>query len=350
MTAYYNEFDPYAAQWLRNLISAGHIAPGVVDQRSITEVTPDDLKGFKQVHFFAGVGVWSYALRRAGWPDDRPVWTGSCPCQPFSAAGRRKGKADDRHLWPVFYRLVKECRPVAVFGEQVASNDGLDWLDNVLFDLESADYAAAAVDLCAAGVGAPHIRQRLFWVADAIGNGSQRGLPGGQDAQREAVDRSARRSGADHRLADADRERCEVERVQHLARKEGDQAAGSCADHRLAHAHGDECLQSLPGGRGEESRKAPSEWAEFLRAGVSGRAGNALRVPGTAPTIGAWGAVEWLLCKDNKYRPVKPGLIPLVDGAPGRMGRLRAYGNALAAPVAETFIRAYLEAANDEYY
>ena len=167
MTAYYNEIDPFAAQWLRNLIDAGHIAPGVIDTRSIEEVTANDLKGFTQCHFFAGIGVWSYALRRAGWPDDRPVWTGSCPCQPFSACGKRQGKeADDRHLFPTWFRLISECRPGVVFGEQVASKDGLDWLDDVRDSLEGAEYAFAGFDLCAAGFGAPHIRQRLFWVAD----------------------------------------------------------------------------------------------------------------------------------------------------------------------------------------
>ena len=126
---YYNEIDPKAAAWLRELIKHGHIARGVVDERSIVDVRPDELMGYTQCHFFAGIGIWSYALRLSGWPDDRPVWTGSCPCQPFSAAGKGKGFEDERHLWPVWHNLIKECRPPVVFGEQVASKAGLEWFD-----------------------------------------------------------------------------------------------------------------------------------------------------------------------------------------------------------------------------
>lgn len=167
MTAYYNEIDQYAAAWLRNLIAAGHIAPGVVDTRSIEDVLPSDLAGFTQCHFFAGIGVWSYALRRAGWPDDRPVWTGSCPCQPFSAAGQGAGFADERHLWPAWHHLISECRPPAVFGEQVASRDIDPWIDLVHADLEALGYAFGCVPFPSAGIGAPQIRDRAYWVADS---------------------------------------------------------------------------------------------------------------------------------------------------------------------------------------
>lgn len=188
MTAYYNEIDPYAAQWLRNLISAGHIAPGDVDERSIVDVQPDDIRGYTQCHFFAGIGGWSYAARLAGWSDDRHLWTGSCPCQPFSAAGSRKGTADARHLWPQFARLVGECKPPVVFGEQVASADGREWLAGVRSDLEVMGYAVGAADLCAAGVSSPHIRQRLYWLADTDGGhsgteGLQRGRQHGQRSE-----------------------------------------------------------------------------------------------------------------------------------------------------------------------
>lgn len=110
MTAYYNENDPFAAAWLRELIRRGHIAKGEVDERSITEVRAADVRGYKQCHFFAGIGVWSYSLRCAGWPDTRPVWTGSCPCPSFSAAGKGQGFTDPRHLWPDWCGLIRECR------------------------------------------------------------------------------------------------------------------------------------------------------------------------------------------------------------------------------------------------
>ena len=100
MIAYYNEIDPFAAEWLRNLIAAGHVMAGDVDERSIVEVSADDLAGYDRCHFFAGIAGWDLALQLAGW-EDRPVWTGSCPCQPLSSAGQRKGHADKRHLWPV---------------------------------------------------------------------------------------------------------------------------------------------------------------------------------------------------------------------------------------------------------
>jgi DNA (cytosine-5)-methyltransferase 1 len=186
MAAYYNENDPFAADWLRELIRGQLIAEGEVDDRSITDVTPADLRRFAQCHFFAGISVWSHALRLAGWPDADLVWTGSCPCQPFSAAGQRKGFDDSRHLWPEWFSLIRECRPPVVFGEQVASKGGLAWLDLVYADLEGEGYALGAVDMCAAGFGAPHIRQRLYFVADAQGGRPERCGAGGEPHRQPA--------------------------------------------------------------------------------------------------------------------------------------------------------------------
>lgn len=167
MPAYYNELDPYAAQWLRNLISAGHIAPGDVDERSIEDVRSDDLRGYTQCHFFAGIGGWSYAARLAGWPDERPIWTGSCPCQPFStaSAGKGGGLNSDKHLWPVWRNLIRAARPTVVFGEQVAASGA--WTDQVWHEMEHDGYTFRPVDLPAFAVGADHIRIRRWFLAHA---------------------------------------------------------------------------------------------------------------------------------------------------------------------------------------
>ncbi|EIQ00196.1 site-specific DNA methylase [Opitutaceae bacterium TAV1] len=178
---YYNEFDPKAAAWLRELIRQGHIPAGDVDERSITDVSPYDLTNYTQCHFFAGIGGWSLALRLAGWPATRPVWTGSCPCQPWSIGnvwqGGGKGFDDARHLWPDWYRLIRQCRPSVILGEQVVNAVGKGWWDSTAGDLEISGYAVGAAVLPACAFGAQHARKRLFWLADAGGEGWQRHQP-----------------------------------------------------------------------------------------------------------------------------------------------------------------------------
>jgi len=321
MTVYYNEFDPKAAAWLRELIKEGHIAYGEVDERSITEVRPTDLAGYTQCHFFAGIGGWSYALRLAGWPDDRPVWTGSCPCQPFSVAGRRGGADDARHLWPEFYRLIRECRPATVFGEQVASKDGFAWLDIVSTDLEGADYAIGAADLCAAGVGAPHIRQRLYFMAhdDTAGRSFKR------SAELLHSERASLGNDPDGRGA-----------ANELAFSEGQQYDGS----GNARAWRGESTDSRDVGHthvaGSQGRGERGDSTDQRITGASSVGGELAHTNG----CGFWQS-EFIQCTDGKARPVEPGSFPLAHGVPGRVGLLRGYGNAIVPQVAATFIEAY---------
>jgi DNA (cytosine-5)-methyltransferase 1 len=167
---YYNECDDYAVKWLHALIDEGLIAQGDVDYRSIQEVSAKDLTGYAQCHFFAGIGGWSLALRLADWPDDEPVWTGSCPCQPWSVAnvweGGGIGKADPRHLWPAFYNLIRQHRPPTVFGEQVANAIKRGWFDTVYTQLENTGYALGSAVYRVDAIGASHQRKRLYFVAD----------------------------------------------------------------------------------------------------------------------------------------------------------------------------------------
>ena len=240
---YYNENDRFSAQWLRNLELAERISIGTIDERSIKEVEASDLAGYERCHFFAGIAGWDLALNLAGWGSGE-VWTGSCPCQPFSVAGKRKGNADDRHLWPVWRSLIEECRPATIFGEQVASADGRAWLSGVRADLEALGYAVGAADLCAASVGAPHIRQRLWWVGHTVSPRS-------------------------------------------------------------------------PGRR--------------LQSGAQPSQGN------------TWAAGASVFCRDGVTRRAQPGVHPLAHGISGRVGRIRAYGNAIVPQVAAEFVKAFME-------
>ncbi|WP_159731612.1 DNA cytosine methyltransferase [Methylosinus sp. Ce-a6] len=295
--AYYNENDEHSAETLRNLMKMGRIANGYVDTRSIEKVSASDLVGYSQCHFFAGIGVWSHALRESGWRDDMPIWTGSCPCQDHSSIGRRRGNGGERHLWPTWFNLIEACRPFVIVGEQVSNyltigpasgrrkksvrvahdqvdaHDGRAWIDVVCDDLEAAHYAVGAVAAPACGFGAPQKRERLYWFAEA----------------------------------------------------------GSVADPAS-----------------DEERWARGRGARG--AGAIGRRG-ATKQP--EPVGGYWRGAKWVPCADGKVRPTRPGVRPLVDGSAPRMARrgaeeediaeiLRGYGNALVAPQAIEFIRAIL--------
>ncbi len=165
MSVLYTDHDPYVCQWTEALISNGLIAPGRVECRDIRSLAPNDVCGYRRVHLCSGIAGWELACCMSGWPEDLLVWTVSCPCQPFSVAGRRAGKEDPRHLWPQVARLVSAVLPPILVGEQVSSSDGLEWIDEVCSDLEGLGYQFRAVDLPATAVGAPQIRQRLWWVA-----------------------------------------------------------------------------------------------------------------------------------------------------------------------------------------
>lgn len=349
--AYYNEIDPFAAQWLRNLIAGGHIAPGEVDERSIEDVTPDDLRGFTQCHFFAGIGGWSHALRLARWPDNRPVWTGSCPCQPFSQAGKGAGFDDERHLWPAFQWLISECRPQHVFGEQVAAGNANAWFDTVQSDLEGMDYAFGLVPFTSASIGAPHIRERAYWVAESAGEQCQKLLPGlAQGAGSEGGRTTAKPTGfcGAGCMADASSGRYDgwTETCRQKARSSSGIAISDCAD-GLANA-ASELHNQCNNCADELGRQTNSEQ-------------NWLGCQPVRPleVNGFWRDADWLFCRDGKWRPVEPGTFPLVArfakslghgksslralAGRNRTGRLKGYGNAINVHAAAHFINAYTE-------
>jgi len=281
---YYNDIDPKACAWTTELIRAKLIPDGKVDCRSITEVTKNDLAGFAQCHFFNGISGWARALDLAGWPRDRLVWCSSLPCQPFSAAGKGKAGDDERHLWPAFFSLVAQCRPPILLGEQVEAAIGWGWLDAVFADLEAEGYACGAAVLPACSVGAPHIRNRLFWVADANNHGGQRSSFAGtvgkttsgiqaqesERQRREAIGHGGATGGVAHAcqrgsLESIDSGECEARVGQ--AQSAGDR---ECAG-GVAHAEHD-------GGRADLAER------EAQGRETDGRTGGGLALTGQQPT------------------------------------------------------------------
>lgn len=353
--AYYNEIDPYAAEWLRNLIAAGLITAGDVDERSIVDVRPSDLDGYERCHFFAGIGVWDFALNLAGWPVGLPIWTGSCPCQPFSAAGGRGGFADERHVWPSWHHLIRECRPPIVAGEQVASKDGLAWLDLVQADLEGSGYACGAIDLCAAGVGAPHIRQRDWFVAHAAGERRHgRELAGASGAAAAGGAEADRRRAAGVREPAGYGAAIELGDAPRLGR-EGRQSLPGAAARRVDAGAGANGLMADAYGRNASAEGLQRSGQHGLVSQDGGPVPH--RWPGAHH--GGWDDADWLLCRDGKWRPVEPGTFPLVDGASFRLGSgspfegksragmLKGYGNAINAEAAAAFIGAVIDTLSD---
>lgn len=367
---YYNEFDPQAAQWLRNLIDGGKIPQGHVDERSITEVEPDELKRYTQCHFFAGIGGWSYALELAGWKDDgRVLWTGSCPCQPFSTAGKQKGKEDERHLWPVWFDLIRSCRPDVVMGEQVAAAVGHGWLDGVFADMEGEGYACGAAIVPACAVNAPHRRERLWFVADTTGIYAQ-GCKDGQgqgelrrDCELNGTLANTKSFGCGGRTQNTEREGAAHEQIiQPDVRGE---FTRPCA---LGNAqHDGSSRRQVTGSEGQtvfNSAQGADSTSEFAGASQSCNVADAndtraqghggfveqhdtggwQEQDGRNTATGFWDNTEWLGCPDGKQRRVEPTIPLLVDGVPARVVKLRALGNAIVPILAAQIIKAFTEA------
>lgn len=341
---YYNEWDKGAAAWLRELIKSGLIPNGYVDERSITEVTPSDLEGFTQCHFFAGIGGWPLALQLAGVPESARLWTGSPPCQPFSVAGQSLGFDDQRHLAPALLRLIRECKPQLLFGEQVAAAVGKHWLDFVFLNLEEQGYTCGAAVLPACSVGAPHKRDRLFFgahleLANTAGIGRERRRSGETGAEPSAQQRPERLRDVGSSVADTNHTRPQgrggvPERADQQPAGPGSVGGGVAqpdSQQQRPYAESGQCNEHVPAGRNENSTEV---------------AGLCVDSPAN-PHNSYWSDADWIGCRDGKFRPVESGTFPLANGVPARVGRLRGYGNAIVPQAAAEFIKAFTGAITD---
>ena len=426
---YYNENDPKAAAWLRELIAAEIIPAGDVDERSIIDVRPHELTRYTQQHFFAGIGGWSLALRLAGWPADLPVWTGSCPCQPFSAAGNQRGLDDERHLWPEFLRLIAKCKPAIIFGEQVCSvavtgkqqGKGCSLSEIISVSQLSAPRKASSIQKGRSirsgqaldGFAEAYRRGLLRGEWDSVQSGwwanmgqsivgSDKPIVGICSQQyQDSAARGEQRDGGLGRCENA--RNCQgdngkadssIERALRKARQEFDEAvrgawsAGVRIDlESIGYAFGASDVPAASVGAPHIRQRlfwvADSDGSKLRNRGLQCRRG-LLQQPkdeatrGLADTehndgrsdqqsrleghcAGAWSDYDSIPCLDGKARRVESGTFPLVAGIPkgvvpsgdpslqevqataeGRVMRLRGYGNSIVPQVAAEFIRAFM--------
>ncbi|MBS0202309.1 MAG: DNA cytosine methyltransferase [Planctomycetes bacterium] len=345
----------------------GEIPTSFVDSRSIKDVDADYVRGFRQCHFFAGIGGWPLAFALAGIPDWLNTWSGSCPCQPYSTAGKGKAQADPRHLWPVWFPLIRECRPQYVFGEQVSAAIGHGWLDGVFADMEAAGYTGGACVLGAHSKRAPHIRQRVWWGFKR--NGGVSNLSGSRLA------RAGQGAATDGHGADSVPQR-------------GFALGESAGSGGLQHATGQglerrDIIRGVYSGatcspQGQEPFISGDDLSWPRNSNGGGQWGEGSSIKQVRPdSSDAWSDYTIAEFRDGKRRRVGRGVQCLADGIPfrskdprmgylltrlrgmghdskaarrildaarsNRTGRLKCYGNAIIPQVAAVFIQVFME-------
>lgn len=387
---FYNDNDPNCVAWLDNLQSSGLLPVGVVSPDPVEDLKPSDLVGHTQCHFFAGIGGWPLALQTAGIPESVNAWTFSCPCQPFSIAGAKRGEDDERHVWPAMRDLIEEFRPSVCFGEQVASPLGREWLSGVLSDLEALGYITCAADLCAAGIGAPHVRQRLYFSAFLAGRTIKLG-PSARSSKLGHTNSQRRPEGVQPEVLGDISGRGKAGRpwdrsgspgsVGQLGHADGQGLEGQLPDEPAGQGiPGAAGVQGGMGRRGDSQELSPGELADSKcrsrdeRSSVEQSPSSGESYEPSPDQLGGcsdagssyWDGAGVVVCSDKtrwgdfKARRFEPGTFPLAYGLPEgvestrsvtrvRSTLLRGYGNAIVVPLAAKFVEASFDAAKDTF-
>ena len=297
------------------------------------------------------------------------IITGGFPCQPFSVAGKQAGTDDDRHLWPVMFRIIQELTPRWVIGENVKGltniQDGVVF-ETVCSDLEGAGYEVRAFNIPAAGVGAPHRRERIWIIASLVNansDGSSATTIGGsvektsnddqegQNKTRES-ERTSRRE-RDENMEDSRRtlqSRTELRETNEDEVREGyanqHQRSGSPSESNVADTYARlsngtyEEVQS----RGQTFDTSSEGINDVANTESSNRHDNeAVTRDGGSSTqevFGDGGSVPG----ESTWWHTEPDVGRVAHGVPGRVYRLKGLGNSIVPKIAEEIGRAIIEA------
>jgi len=295
-------------------------------------------RGFEATNFFETISFvenepYCQAVLKHHWPEvpvlgdiknvkaedlpTRPdVICGGFPCQPFSQAGKQQAQDDARHLWPEMFRLIRECRPTWVVGENVAGLIRLG-LDEVLADLESEGYSTRTFNIPACSVGAPHLRQRLWIVAHSDSESEPDGSFDGNARQRQLGFEFGGGETASHG-SDPDND------GSHREKK-----------HKQNSKHGETKL------RDKQVCELGSMGKDVADSECKRERGRSTKSSGRKSRMEHWSGGE---CnRSEEWWEVEPDVGRLVDGLPNRVPQLRALGNSIIPQIAEKIGQAIKE-------
>ena len=289
-------------------------------------------KHWPHVPVYGNIKELTYERLKADGIKDIDIITGGYPCQPFSVAGRKKGEQDERHLWPEYLRLIQECRPSFVIGENVGGHIKLG-LDTVLTDLESEGYATTTFSISASSIGANHQRERIWIIAysndlgryDWIHHREGRPIPNNQEWNLTQSEQEW------HRRIDRAREtgetlentRCELWPWSFEQGENEDEAR---------QGHADQSERSGSPSTSNVANTKGSVWNEH--DSESENSGSSLQeIPGIGSSIS--GVSPWW--------SVEPNVGRVAHGIPQRVDRLKCLGNSVVPMIPYLIGRSILE-------
>jgi DNA (cytosine-5)-methyltransferase 1 len=328
-------------------------------------------KHWENVPIYGDIKELTYEKLKANGINNIDIITGGYPCQPFSVAGNKKGEQDPRHLWPEYFRLVQECRPTWVIGENVGGHIKLG-LDTVLSDLESEGYSARTFSISASSIGANHKRERVWIVANSndrlskqsneevrtgrntfdngnsdMANSNIERLEGSNRSLSSEHERDKRRDSHEHSdekiMANSSSERLERHRREHELREDSEEGKVSRSSEDVANSDntGNRTSEYAVNKNRQKIDKRRQEQSQFKSSRQSEDVANSERIrqQGPGKPIGSSntetnsnGKTSWFNHgseREEGWWDLEPNVGRVAHGIPNRVDRLKSLGNSL---------------------